>query len=101
MKDLTVTELDSAAFVLQPQWKDDPAMTQQGFKKFRRRRGHRQDPVIEDASDLPEFSEPEQELAQPEIITQVPAPMPEPWEILRRVPIGGREHPMGGHQRGT
>ncbi len=90
MKEILAAELDGAETAPHPQWKDEPAMTQQGFKKFRRRRGSRQDPVIEDAPELPEF--PQQ--AQPEIIAQVPAPLPEPWELLRRVPIGVREHQL-------
>lgn len=90
MKEILAAELDGAERALQPQWKVEPAMTEQGFKKFRRRRGSRQDPVIEDVPELPEFPEP----LQPEIIAQVPAPLPEPWELLRRVPIGVREHQL-------
>jgi len=90
MREILAAELDGAETAPHPQRKDETAMSEQGFKKFRRRRGSRQDPVIEDVPELPEF--PEQ--LQPEIIAQVPAPLPEPWELLRRVPIGVREHQL-------
>jgi len=98
MKDFVAAELDEAEIASQPQWKDEPAMSQQGFKKFRRRRGRRQDPVIEETPVLNEFAEqePSETIAplQPEPIVHVPAPLAEPWELLRRVPIGVREHQL-------
>ncbi|AZV80918.1 tyrosine-protein kinase family protein (plasmid) [Parasedimentitalea marina] len=80
MKDFVTTGLEDA----------DIAMTQQGFKKFRRRRGKRQDPVIENAPELREFLDTE----PPTRIEHVPARLPEPWEILRRVPIDVRQHQL-------
>ncbi|WP_245227087.1 CpsD/CapB family tyrosine-protein kinase [Parasedimentitalea maritima] len=97
MKDFVTAKLDTPAGAASPQWKEEPAMTQQGFKKFRRRRGNRQDPVVEAAPESLGFSDaPAQvdDVVQPEPIAQVPAPLPEPWEILRRVPIGVREHQL-------
>ena len=90
MKDFVAAGLDEAEYASQLHWEDEPEMTQQGFKKFRRRRGNRQDPVIEDAPELIDFKEAPQSAPQ----AQVPAHLPEPWELLRRVPIGVREHQM-------
>ena len=111
---------------------DDGNMTQQGFKRFRRKRHlHAEEQArlktLPDEIDLPEaepapapvveVDEPEvvaaeQEVApaqeaqipsepvetfQPEIEDieiQLPAPTPEPWELLRQVPLGVRRHIM-------
>ena len=78
MKDFVTTGLEDA----------DIAMTQQSFKKFRRRRGSRQNSVIEDMPVQSEFLDPE----PPTHLEHLPAPLPEPWERLRRVPIGVRQH---------
>lgn len=100
---------------------DDGNMTQQGFKRFRRKRHLQAEEqarlkALPDEIDLPaakpEMFEAEEvaapveqvqvapepvETTQPdidELDIQLPAPTPEPWELLRQVPLGVRRHIM-------
>lgn len=90
MKALRTSEMDVYAPASSTQGTDDAAMSQQGFKKFRRRRGQRQDPVIEQDPILLD------DIADVDVLNpaRVPARLPEVWDRLRRVPIGVRQHQL-------
>ena len=88
MRDFVTSEIEGVETAPQPNWNDEPAMTLPGYKKFRRRNGRQLEQQIEEAPEPGGFLDQE----QPEVIAQVPAPLPEPWELLRRVPIGVRQH---------
>lgn len=74
---------------LRPGLEDGAQMTHQGYKRFQRRRNRRQDPLEEYART---HAHPTDAAAETASAAALPAPLPEPWDLLRRVPIGIRKH---------
>ncbi|UWQ92242.1 exopolysaccharide biosynthesis protein [Rhodobacteraceae bacterium M382] len=93
MRDFESSDLEDY-FAEAAHLEDTEAMTEQGFKRFRRKNRPRPMP---DARVSKDIRDPQANLSpvvdeEPEFRIQLPAPTPEPWELLRQVPLGVRRH---------
>lgn len=96
MRDFESSELEDY-FAEAAHLEDTEAMTEQGFKRFRRK--HRPSPVqhqqqgrIDRSGSKAQPDVRSASVDDPDFRIQLPAPTPEPWELLRQVPLGVRRH---------